>query len=171
MLRGCSSSSVGTGTSWLVILFLVGLLTSSLGDSLGILLVLVDSPIKDVVVLETLTDEQVTEDLSEVGVVWLVIESKRAGVVEVDGELVGEATAKHLGGGGHLLLHDSVVLLLLGRSLQALPRKRTTAEIEHNVSERLHIVTTGLLCKTKLACIHQSCTCASQITYRRPSGC
>jgi hypothetical protein len=149
MLRGWSTSgsSIGTGTAWLLLLVLGGLLTGSLGNGLSILLVLVDSPIEDIVVLETLTNEEITEDLSKVGVVRLVIESERASIVEVDGELVGEAAAEDFSWGGHLLLHDAVILLLLGSSLQALPRKGAPAEVEHNVSERLHIITTGLLCE------------------------
>jgi hypothetical protein len=97
--------------------------------------------------LEALTNEEITEDLSEVGVIRLVVETKRTSVVEVDGELVGEATAEDLSWGGHLLLHDSVILLLLGGSLQSLPRKGATAEVEHNVTKRLHVITTRLLYK------------------------
>lgn len=115
------------------------------GVALGVLLVLVDSPVEDVIILESLTDKQVTEDLAQVAVVGLVVETQGTSVVQVDGELVGEATAKDLGGGGHLLLHDAVVLLLLGGSLQALPGQRTAAEVEHDVSQGLHVVATGLL--------------------------
>lgn len=149
MLGGGSTggSSIGAGAAWLLILILVGLLTSSLGNGLCILLVLVDGPVEDIIVLESLTDEEITEDLSEVRVIRLVIKAKGTSVVKVDCEFVGEATAEDLSWGGHLLLHDSVILLLLGSSLQALPRKRATAEVEHNVSKRLHIITTGLLCK------------------------
>jgi hypothetical protein len=150
-LGACSSASVGSGsgcdmasTAFVVLLALA--LVGSLSNGLGILLVLVDSPVKDVVVLEAFADEEVTEDLAEVRVVRLVVEAEGAGVVQVDGKLVGEATAEHLGGGGHLLLHDAVVLLLLGSSLQALPGKGSTAEVEHDVSKGLHIVTTGLFC-------------------------
>lgn len=136
MLRGWSTggSSISTGTG-LLILILGGLLSSSLGNGLGVLLVLVHSPVEDIVVLETLTNEKITEDLSEVRVIRLVVEAERTSVVEVDGKLVGEATAEHLSWGGHLLLHDAVILLLLGSSLQALPWKGATAEVKHNVSE------------------------------------
>mgnify|MGYP006976755015 CR=1 FL=1 len=116
-----------------------------LSDSLSVLLVLVDGPVKDVVVLESLANKQVTEDLAQVAVVRLVIEAKRPGVVEVDGKLIREATAEHIGGSGHLLLHDTVILLLLGGSLQTLPGEGATAEVKHDVAERLHIVTAGLL--------------------------
>lgn len=120
-------------------------MTSSLCNGLGILLIFVDGPIENVIVLETLADEEITEDLSEVGVVGLVVETKGTSIVKVDGELVREATAENFSWGGHLLLHDAVVLLLLGGSLQSLPWEGSAAEVEHNVSERLHIITTRLL--------------------------
>lgn len=111
------------------------------------LLVGLDRPIKDVIVLEPFTDKQVTEKFAKVRVVGLVVEAKGPAVVEVDGKLVREASAENLGGGSHLwsyqlqdsetseqkirltLLHDAVVLLLLGSSLQTLPRQLTTEEI------------------------------------------
>ena len=169
MLRGWSTSgsSVSTGTAWLLLLVLGGCLSGGLGNGLGILLVFVHGPIKDIVILETLTNEEITEDLSEVRVVRLVIETKGASVVEVDSKLVGEATAEDFSGSCHLLLHDAVILLLLGRSLQALPRKGATAEVEHNVSERLHIIATGLLCRD----VSNEKRGWGRETYRRPNEC
>ena len=118
-----------------------------LGNGLRVLLVFVHRPVENVVVLEAFADEEVAEDLAEVGVVWLVVEAETAGVVEVDGELVREAAAEDFGGGGHLLLHDAVVLLLLGGCLETLPWQRAAAEVEHDVAKGLHIVTAGLLCR------------------------
>jgi hypothetical protein len=142
--RLAGGSGVGAaGTSLLVVLG-VGL-ASSLGNSLSVLLIFVDGPVEDVVVLETLTNEEVSEDLTEVAVIGLVIEAEGSSIVQVDGKLVREATAKDLGRCGHLLLHDAVVLLLLGSSLQTLPGKGATAEVEHDVAQRLHIVTSRLL--------------------------
>lgn len=143
-LAAGGSSSAGT-TSLLFSFLSLGLVGSSLSDGLSVLLVFVDGPVEDVVILEAFTDEEITEDLAEIRVVGLVVEAKRAGVVEVDGELVGEATAEDLGGSGHLLLHDAVVLLLLSGSLQALPGQGATAEVEHNVAQGFHVVTAGLL--------------------------
>lgn len=148
-LGGTSSGSTSSGGSStrgtsLVLLFGVSL-AGSLGNGLGVLLVLVDGPVEDVVVLEALADKEITEDLAEVAVVGLVVEAERAGVVEVNGKLVGEAAAEDLGGSGHLLLHDAVILLLLSSRLKTLPGQRTTAEVEHNVAERLHVVTARLL--------------------------
>jgi hypothetical protein len=149
-LGTCSSAGIGscsgsdmTSTAVLVVLLALALV-GSLSNGLGILLVLVDSPVEHIVVLEAFTDEEIAEDLAEVRVVWLVVEAEGAGVVQVDGELVREATAEHLGGGGHLLLHDAVVLLLLGGRLETLPGKGATAEVEHDVSEGLHVITAGL---------------------------
>lgn len=150
-LGASRSASVGSGSgrdmasAAVLVVVLALALVGSLGDGLGVLLVLVDGPVEDVVVLEAFTDEEITEDLAEVRVVGLVIETERTGVVEVDGELVREATAKDLGRGGHLLLHDAVVLLLLGSSLESLPGKGSTAEVEHDISERFHVITAGLL--------------------------
>ena len=143
-----SSGSLTGATPSTSLLFVVArslTLRVLLSNGLCVLLVLVHGPVEDVVVLEALADEEVAEDFAEVGVVRLVIEAERAGVVEVDGELVGEAAAEDLGGSGHLLLHNAVVLLLLGGSLQALPREATAAEVEHNVAEGLHVITAGLL--------------------------
>ena len=153
----------------------IDLLLSRVG-SLGSWL---DRPIEQVVVLETLSDKQVSEELSEVRVVGLVVESKRSAVVEVNGKLVGETSAQALGGGCHFwdisrgfrgkgktigeptLLHDSVVLLLLGSSLETLPWKLTSEEVlivssqfqyaqigiayHENVTERLQIISSRLL--------------------------
>jgi hypothetical protein len=149
-----SSSSLVSAASTSLILVLACSLTLLvlLGDGLSVLLVLVHSPVEDVVVLEALANEEITEDLAEVGVVRLVVEAERAGVVEVDGELVGEATAEDLSGCGHLLLHDAVVLLLLGGRLQTLPRETATAEVKHDISEGLHVITAGLLCEIVSTC-------------------
>jgi hypothetical protein len=107
--------------------------------------VFVDSPIEDVIVLETLTDEQISEDLAKVRVVRLIIKPQRTGVVKVDSKFVRETTAENFGRSGHFLLHNTIILLLLCSSLQALPRQRPTAKVKHDVTKRFHIVTTGLL--------------------------
>jgi hypothetical protein len=155
-LGGAGSCGVGA------LFTLLGLLLLSLSNGLGILLVLVDGPVEDVVVLEALTDEQITEDLAEVRVVGLVVEAEGSSVVEVDGKFVGESTAENLGRCGHLLLHDAVVLLLLGGSLETLPWKRATAEVEHDISERLHVVTARLL-DTQVSVDAGIAGCASQV--------
>ncbi len=134
-------------TGLLLRLLRLGLVAGSLGDGLSVLLVLVDGPVEDVVVLEPFTHKEVPEDLAQVRVVRLVVESKGTRVVEIDGELVGKSAAEHFGGSRHLLFHDPVVLLFLRGSLQSLPREGTAAEVEHDVSEGLHVITAGLFCK------------------------
>ena len=127
-----------------LVFVILGSISRSLGNGLGVLLVLVDGPVEDVIILEGLTNEEITENLSEVRVIGLVVEAERPSVVQVHGELIGEPTAKNLGGSSHLLFHDTVVLLLLGGSLQALPGERSTAEVEHDIAEGLHVVTARL---------------------------
>lgn len=139
-----SNVSVGNAAGAFILFLAVTSVSSGLSNSLGVLLVLVDGPVKYVVVLERLADKEISEDLAEVGVVWLVVKTKRTGVVQVDGKLVGESTAENLGWSGHLLFHDTVVLLLLGSGLESLPWQRSTAEVEHDVSEGFHVVTAGL---------------------------
>ena len=131
-------------TSWFLLFLLSWLVACCLSNGLSILLILVHSPIEDVVVLEGFTNEQITEDLSEVGVVRLVVETEGTGVVEIDGELVRESSAENLSWSGHLLLHDTVVLLLLSSSLETLPWERATAEVEHDIAERLHVIAARL---------------------------
>lgn len=138
-----SSSCLSTGLT--LSRCLVTILWLDLLLLLSVLLVLVDSPVEDIVILEAFTNEEITEDLSEVRVIWLVVESEGTGVVEVDGKLIWEATAKDFGRGSHLLLHDTVILLLLGSSLETLPWKGTTTEVEHDISQGFHVITTGLL--------------------------
>ena len=145
--RNAGSSGIGCRSMTTASVLFVVVLGSLVGlsHSLGILLVLVDGPIEDVVILEALTNEQVTEDLPQVGVVWFVVKPQGSSVIQVDGKLVWEATAQNLSGGGHLLLHDPVVFLLLGGSLESLPGKGSTAEIEHHVTKGFHVITTRLL--------------------------
>ena len=123
-----------------LIFFLGGLVFSGL-----------DGPIEDIVILESFTDKEITEDLAEVGIIWLVIKAERAGVVEVDDKLIGEAMAENLSSCSYLLLHDAMVLLLIGSSLNSLPWERAAAEVKHDIPKRFHVITTRLLYKALVA--------------------
>lgn len=121
------------------------------GSSLGagacsvILSVALDAPIKDVVVLVALTNKEVSEELAEIRIVGLVVETKGAGVVQKNTEFIGETTAEEVSGCGHLFLHDAVIFLLLGGGFQTLPGEGTAEEVHEDVSEGLEVVATGLL--------------------------
>lgn len=104
-----------------------------------------DAPVKYVIVLVSFTDEEIPEELPQVRVIRLVVESQGPSVVQENGKLVREATAEKIGGCGHLFLHDPVVLLLLGGGLETLPGEGTTEEIHEDVGEGFEIVATGLL--------------------------
>ena len=104
-----------------------------------------NAPVEDVVVLVSFTDEEIPEELPQVRVVRLVVKPQGPSVVQEDCKLVWEATAEKIRGRGHLLLHDPVVLLLLGSGLETLPGERATEEVHENVSERFEIIAASLL--------------------------
>ena len=95
--------------------------------------------------MESFTEEEITEDLAEVGIIRLFIKVERAGVVEVDGKLVWEAIAENLSSCSYLLLHDEIVLLVIGSSLNSLPWERAAAEVKQDIPKRFHVITTRLL--------------------------
>jgi hypothetical protein len=58
--------------------------------------------------------------------------------------LTRETLAEILDGGGLLLLANLLVLLLVGSSLQALPRQTTAEEVHEDVTQSLEIISTTL---------------------------
>ena len=104
-----------------------------------------DAPVEDIVVLVPFTDEEIPEEFPQVRVIGFVVEPQGPSVVQEDGELVREATAEKVRGSGHLLLHDPVVLLLLGCGLETLPGERAAEEVHEDVSERFEVIAARLL--------------------------
>lgn len=60
-------------------------------------------------------------------------------------ERTREAIAQVLDGSRLLLLSNLLVLLLVGSSLEALPRQSTSEEVHENVAEGLEVIATRLL--------------------------
>ena len=60
-----------------------------------------------------------------------------------------EAFAQLLDRCGLLLLANLLVLLLVRRSLEALPRQTSAEEVHEDVTKRLEVVSARLLCKTR----------------------
>ena len=102
-------------------------------------------PVENIVGLVPLAQEEVPEEFAQVGVVRARVEPKLPDVLEVCDELVGVAAAQQLDGGGHLLLRDPVVLLLLRLPLEALPWQGAPEEVDENVADRLQVVPAALL--------------------------
>ncbi len=75
----------------------------------------------------------------------LIVEAESAAIVEENSEFIREATAKKVGQGRHLLLHNAVVLLLLRRRLQSLPREGATQKVHEDIREGLGVIATSLL--------------------------
>ena len=148
---GSTNDQMGKGNGWkcwhlhpvVLGLFIVSLALHNLASGFagaGTSIILASSlhaPIEDIVVLVALTDEQVPEEFAEVRVVGFVVEAQSTTIVEEDSELVGEAATKEIGWGCHLLLHDAVVLLLLGRGLESLPGKSTAKEVHKDIGKGL----------------------------------
>ena len=95
--------------------------------------------------MHLLAEEPPEELLAQVRVVGRLVEAQSATVVEVEGELLRVSLAQGLHGRRHLLLADLLVLLLLGRRFQALPRQRAAHEVHDDVAERLEVVPSTLL--------------------------
>jgi len=89
--------------------------------------------------------EQNSEKLSEIHVVWGLLKPQPTAVVEVHGKLGREPLAQNFYGCGHLLFTDLFIFLLLGCSLQSLPRKATSVEVHENISQALHVIPPTLL--------------------------
>jgi len=109
-----------------------------------ILSVTLDTPIEDIVILITFANEQIAEELAEIGIIRLVIEAQSPCVIQENAKFVGESTAEEIGGGSHFLFHDTVILLLLGSSLQTLPREGASEEVHQDVGKRLEIIPASL---------------------------
>jgi hypothetical protein len=152
IIDGDKETSYSQTVAGAMILFLLNdfpATSSSLGAAAStcsiILSAALDTPIKDIVVLITLADEEISEELAEVGIVGLVIKAKSASVIQKDTEFVGVATAKEVSGCGHLLFHDAIIFLFLGGGFQTLPGESTAEKVHKNISQRLEVIPTGLL--------------------------
>lgn len=106
--------------------------------------VALNTPIKDVIILIAFTNKEIAEKLAEVGVIRLIIETESASIIQEDAKLVGETTTKEVSWSSHLFFHYTVVFLLLGCSLETLPRKSTTEEVHEDVSKGFKIIAAGL---------------------------
>lgn len=120
-------------------------MSNGLSSSLGILFALVDGPIEDIVVLKALADEEIAEQFSNMIVAGFVIEVEGPSAVQVRCEFNGHTVAQNLGSSSQLLLHDWIILLVLGSGHQPLPGERAAAELNQDVAQRFHIVSARLL--------------------------
>jgi hypothetical protein len=101
-------------------------------DSISFIL-LDEVPIVDVIELESAASEEVLEECPEVRVVGFLIEAEVPDVSEVGRQVLWESLTQRLDGGGDLLLHDALVLVLLVRGLEVLPRELSLQEVHHHI--------------------------------------
>jgi len=119
------------------------LLTSLIGLALP-RLVVEDGPIEDEVILVALSEKQVLQQPTQVGIIRPVLEAQTSAIVQVCHKINWEMLAQNLHRCRHLLLHDFLVLLLLRIRPQALPWQAAAVEIHQNVADSLQIVTATL---------------------------
>jgi hypothetical protein len=103
------------------------------GTSTTIILCSLNTPIKGVVILVAFMDEKAAEEFAKVRIIRFVVEAECTSVVEEDAKFIGETMAEHMGGGGHLLLHNVV------------PWEGTAEEVHQHVGKGFEIVMAGLL--------------------------
>mmetsp|Transcript_39474 Transcript_39474/g.118192 ORF Transcript_39474/g.118192 Transcript_39474/m.118192 type:complete len:278 (+) Transcript_39474:153-986(+) len=108
-------------------------------------MVVQDRPVKDEIVLVALAEEEVLQQSPHVSIVRTVLEAQTATVVQIGDKLAGEVLAENLNRRGHLLLHDLLVLLLLGVCLQALPGQAPPVEVHQHITHGLQVIATALL--------------------------
>lgn len=86
-----------------------------------------------------------SEELPKVVIVGCILKSKVTNIGKILAELLGEALAEILDGGGLLLLTNLLILLLVSGSLETLPGQAAAEEVHENVAEGLEIVSARLL--------------------------
>ena len=84
----------------------------------------------------TLANKEISEDLAEIGIIWLVIKSEGPTVLEVGAKLQGEASAEKFDWRCHLLLTDLLVLVLLGSRFQPLQANSVSGKCLPQGNER-----------------------------------
>jgi len=82
---------------------------------------------------------------SQVGIVWPILKPETAGVVHLGCKLSGLVLAELLYGCTHLLLHDLLILLLLGDGLKTLPGQTAPQELHQVLTQPLQVVPPALL--------------------------
>lgn len=83
---------------------------------------LFDRPVEHVIILKAFMDEQIAEELAEVGVVGSVFKLQSLDIFEVARKCIREATAEILNCGTQFLLFDKFISPVFCRSLHTLPR-------------------------------------------------
>ena len=105
-------------------------------------------------------------NIAQILVEFLCQTVSKLAITSIDSKLIGQSRtwvslAEILDSGGLLLLTNLLVLLLVGGSLQALPRKTTPQEVHENVTQSFQVIPTGLLASQMSVDTHVS-SCARQ---------
>mmetsp|Transcript_49555 Transcript_49555/g.97593 ORF Transcript_49555/g.97593 Transcript_49555/m.97593 type:complete len:334 (-) Transcript_49555:238-1239(-) len=102
-------------------------------------------PVKHKVIVESLRVEELPKKFPQIIVVGFLLESERPDGTKVLPKFLRQASAEVLDRCSLLSVQDLCILVLLRLRIQALPGKRTTCEVNQDVSECLQVVPSGLL--------------------------
>ena len=101
--------------------------------------------------------------MAKVVVIGRVFEAKIADVRQVVRKGLREAVAENLDVGRLFLFAYLFVLLLVGCSLEALPRKSAAEEVHKNMTQSLEIITTRLLAAKMRVDTHVTCSARQRL--------
>ena len=102
-----------------------------------------DDPVVLVVILVSVSGEEVLEHVLHRAILRALVEPQVSALAEVLGELHGVSLAEDFNGGRELLLLDSFVLVALVVGLESLPGEHTSEEVHDHVADALHVVSAG----------------------------
>ena len=105
---------------------------------------LLEDPVVLVIILVTTLVHQVLEDLPHVVVVWPLFELEVPAVLKILVELLRKTPGERLNRRCHLLVFDSIVLVIFVFALKALPWQTAFQEVYQNEAYGLEVVSTTL---------------------------
>lgn len=101
-------------------------------------------PVVLLILGDALVECGIGKELAHVLVVGCLLKAQVPHIFEIFLELLGEARTQLVHWGGLLLLSNLLVLLLISRSLQALPRQSTPQEVHKDVAKSFEIIASRL---------------------------
>lgn len=102
-------------------------------------------PVEDIIIRESLSMEEVPQQLPQVRIVWFLFKSQGTAVGEVGTKLGRIPVTQDFNGSGHLLFTNSLIFLPLCCCPQSLPREGSSVEVHQDEAKRLQVISSRLL--------------------------
>ena len=106
---------------------------------------LLQDPIINRIIVPALLAHEALPQASQIVVIWFLVKFEASAILQVLRELLRAASTKHFDRRCDLLFLDSVVFVILCLSLKALPRQGPFQKVQKNVTNRLQVISSGLL--------------------------